>query len=47
MALNPSVAPGGNFDLSNWKITLPTDSNGGFTGNAMEVKNLSTYQNSK
>ncbi|MBM6581157.1 polysaccharide lyase family 7 protein [Microvirga sp. BT689] len=47
MALNPSVAPGGNFDLSNWKITLPTDSNGGFSGTAMEVKNLSTYQNSK
>jgi hypothetical protein len=47
MALNPSVAPGGNFDLSNWKITLPVDANGGLSGNAMEVKNLSTYQNSK
>lgn len=47
MALNPSVAPGGNFDLSNWKITLPVDSNGGFSGTAMEVKNLSTYQHSK
>jgi hypothetical protein len=47
MALNSSVAPGGNFDLSNWKITLPVDANGGLSGNAMEVKNLSTYQNSK
>ncbi|MCC2651195.1 MAG: alyA3 [Microvirga sp.] len=47
MALNPSVAPGGNFNLSNWKITLPVDSNGGFSGNAMEVKSLSTYQHSK
>jgi Ca2+-binding RTX toxin-like protein len=47
MALNPAVAPGGNFDLSNWKITLPVDANGGFSGNAMEVKNLSNYQNPK
>jgi Ca2+-binding RTX toxin-like protein len=47
MTLNPSVAPGGNFDLSNWKITLPVDANGGISGSAMEVKNLSTYQNSK
>jgi hypothetical protein len=47
MALNSSVAPGGNFDLSNWKITLPVDANGGLSGNAMEVKNLSTYQNPK
>ncbi|MBF9195693.1 polysaccharide lyase family 7 protein [Microvirga terrestris] len=47
MTLNPSVAPGGNFDLSNWKITLPVDANGGISGTAVEVKNLSTYQNSK
>jgi hypothetical protein len=47
MALNSSVAPGGNFDLSNWKITLPVDANGGLSGNAMEVKSLSIYQNSK
>ncbi|MBB3019114.1 Ca2+-binding RTX toxin-like protein [Microvirga lupini] len=47
MTLNPSVAPGGNFDLSNWKITLPVDSSGGFSGSAMEVKSLSTYQHSK
>ncbi|MBQ0821674.1 polysaccharide lyase family 7 protein [Microvirga sp. HBU67558] len=47
MALNSSVAPSGNFDLSNWKITLPVDPNGGFIGTAMEVKNLSGYQHSK
>jgi Ca2+-binding RTX toxin-like protein len=47
MALNSSVAPSGNFDLSNWKITLPVDSNGQFSGTAMEVKNLSGYQHSK
>jgi hypothetical protein len=47
MALNSSVAPSGNFDLSNWKITLPVDSNGRFSGTAMEVKNLSGYQHSK
>lgn len=47
MTLNPSVAPGGNFDLSNWKITLPVDANGGISGTAFEVKDLSTYQNSK
>ena len=47
MALNSSVAPSGNFDLSNWKITLPVDSNGSFSGTAMEVKNLSGYQHSK
>ncbi|MGF9758582.1 polysaccharide lyase family 7 protein [Microvirga sp. 0TCS3.31] len=33
--------------MSNWKITLPVDANGGISGTAMEVKNLSTYQNSK
>lgn len=47
MTLNPSVAPGGNFDLSNWKITLPVDASGGISGTAVEVQNLSSYQNSK
>jgi Ca2+-binding RTX toxin-like protein len=47
MALKSSVAPSGNFDLSNWKITLPVDSNDQFSGTAMEVKNLSGYQHSK
>ncbi|WP_051435110.1 polysaccharide lyase family 7 protein [Microvirga flocculans] len=30
--------------MSNWKITLPVDANGGFSGNALEVKNLAGYQ---
>jgi Alginate lyase/RTX calcium-binding nonapeptide repeat (4 copies) len=47
MTLNSQVAPSGNFDLSNWKITLPVDSSGKTTGTAIEVKNLSGYQNSK
>ena len=47
MALNSSVAPSGNFDLSNWKITLPVDAGGGFGGTAMEVKQLSGYQHSQ
>jgi Ca2+-binding RTX toxin-like protein len=47
MALSSSVAPSGNFDLSDWKLTLPVDSNGGISGTALEVKNLSNYQNSK
>jgi hypothetical protein len=47
MALDSSIAPSGNFDLSNWKITLPVDSNDRFSGTAMEVKNLSGYQHSK
>ncbi|WP_243374855.1 polysaccharide lyase family 7 protein [Microvirga solisilvae] len=47
MTLNPNVAPSGNFDLSNWKITLPVDSSGTISGTAVEVQNLSGYQNSK
>jgi len=47
MSLNPSVAPSGNFDLSNWKITLPVDQNGTLSGTALEVQNLSGYKNSK
>jgi Ca2+-binding RTX toxin-like protein len=47
MSLNPDVAPSGNFDLSNWKITLPVDSSGGTSGTAVEVSNLIGYQNSK
>jgi Ca2+-binding RTX toxin-like protein len=35
------------IDLSNWKLTLPTDSDGGFSGTAVEIKNLAGYQNSK
>lgn len=36
-----------NFDLSNWKITLPVDSKGGTSGVAVEVKNLIGYEDSK
>lgn len=44
MTLNPNVAPSGNFDLSNWKITLPVDSSGKTSGTAVEVQNLNGYQ---
>ncbi|MFD0461714.1 polysaccharide lyase family 7 protein [Microvirga aerilata] len=47
MALNSSVAPSGNFDLSNWKLTLPVDASGSMSGTAVEVKSLTGYQNSK
>jgi len=47
MNLDASVAPSGNFDLSNWKITLPVDQGGSLGGTAIEVKNLSGYKNSK
>lgn len=43
MALSASLAPSGNFSLGGWKITLPVDSSGGFTGTAVEVLNLSNY----
>ncbi|MBQ0823835.1 polysaccharide lyase family 7 protein [Microvirga terrae] len=44
MALNPSAAPGSNFDLSDWKIGLPVDSAGSFKGTSREVKALSAYE---
>jgi len=44
MALNPQSAPSGNFNLANWKITLPVDASGRFVGTAVEVKNLSGYR---
>ena len=47
MILNATLAPSGNFNLSNWKITLPVDSTGGITGTAVEVQNLIGYQNAK
>lgn len=47
MSLNASAAPSGNFNLSNWKITLPVDQSGTLSGSAVEVQNLSGYQNSK
>lgn len=36
-----------NFNLKNWKITLPVDKSGGISGKAMEVENLIGYENSK
>lgn len=37
--LNPNLAPAQNFNLSqHWKLTLPIDSSGGFTGGAIEIK---------
>jgi hypothetical protein len=47
MSLNTSAAPSGNFNLSNWKITLPVDQGGSTSGTAVEVQNLSGYKNSK
>lgn len=47
MALNLGVAPSVNFDLSNWKLTLPVDSTGGFLAVAQEVSNLAGYENNK
>jgi hypothetical protein len=35
-----------NFNLENWKITLPVDSMGKTSGTAKEVKNLEHYENS-
>lgn len=43
MTLNASLTPSGNFDLSNWKLTLPVDSAGGITGTAVEIKSLANY----
>ena len=47
MSLNPSVAPSGNVDLSNWKLILPVDSSGTTSDTAAEISNLSGYQNSR
>ena len=33
-----AVTPGGNFDLSHWKLTLPIDDFGGIAGEATEIK---------
>ncbi|WP_201863183.1 polysaccharide lyase family 7 protein [Microvirga soli] len=45
MTLSSSFSPGRNFNLAHWKITLPTDRNGDFSGTASEVKNLNGYIN--
>jgi Ca2+-binding RTX toxin-like protein len=44
MTLSASLAPSGNFNLSNWYLTLPIDSSGGIGGSAATVKNLTNYQ---
>jgi Ca2+-binding RTX toxin-like protein len=44
MTLNPDLSPSGNFDLTKWKIGLPIDANGGYSGTATEVKNLIGYE---
>jgi Ca2+-binding RTX toxin-like protein len=46
MSLNPSANPGTNFDLDNWKLQLPVDSSGGFSGRYAEVRNLDSYTSS-
>ncbi len=33
-----------NFDLQNWKLTLPVDSSGGTSGDALEIKDLDNYE---
>lgn len=42
----PTATIGQRLDLTNWKVTLPTDSTGGFTGTAAEIKqpSLGTYK---
>lgn len=47
MALQSSFSPSRNFNLTHWKITLPTDRNGTVSGTAIEVKNLNGYVNTK
>lgn len=47
MALNRNLAPSGNFSLKNWKLTLPTDVYGNFTGTAVEIKSLAGYRHSQ
>ncbi|MBF9197168.1 polysaccharide lyase family 7 protein [Microvirga terrestris] len=47
MALSSSLTPSRNFDLKHWKITLPADRYGTFSGTAYEVKNLNAYVSPK
>lgn len=46
VALDLDAAPGGNFSLRNWKITLPVDASGRFARTAVEVKKLGGYEDS-
>lgn len=46
--LDPTKAPGQNFDLAPWKLTLPVDSKGAKTGKAAEVSPIpATYKNAQ
>lgn len=36
-ALDPSLPPSGNFDLTHWNLTLPVDSSGGITGSPVTI----------
>lgn len=44
--LDPAKAPGQNFDLSRFKLTLPVNSSGGLSGTSKEIgpQQLATYQ---
>ncbi|MCM2273465.1 MAG: polysaccharide lyase family 7 protein [Candidatus Didemnitutus sp.] len=37
IALDPSLPPSGNFDLTKWNITLPVDGSGGFSGTPLTI----------
>lgn len=36
--LDPALAPGGNFALDHWSLTLPADANGGNSGAPLTIK---------
>lgn len=44
MHLDPGAPPGRNFDLDDWKLQLPVDASGGFSGRYVEVWDLDGYQ---
>ncbi|WP_176556250.1 polysaccharide lyase family 7 protein [Rubellimicrobium rubrum] len=41
--LLPNAVPSANFDLSEWKLQLPVDAEGGLTGRYAEIKKLGGY----
>jgi Ca2+-binding RTX toxin-like protein len=43
MTYTSTTAPGSIIDLDDWKVQLPVDSSGGFSGSYTEVWNLDTY----
>lgn len=42
--LNPSLAPGQNFDLSDWYVSVPTDEDDSGTADSIKGDDLTTYQ---